>query len=229
MNSSPYHDAGTWMELSRHWLDQGSIPADERQLEALRDVLRFHEYRYYLLNSPLITDPEYDRLYKMLEAAESAHPAWITPDSPTQRVARALNKQFATVAHLVPMLSLENSYDAADLIEWDRRARDLGRLDHVEYCVEPKYDGASISVIYENDTLVRSATRGDGVQGDDITTNSRQIRNLPLRAPFSQYGIQTIEIRGEVVMTKTSFEQFNARLMENGQPPLANPRNAAAG
>ncbi len=224
-----YNDVKGWMDLTRAWMYEKGLPETPAEAEKLRDVLRFHEYQYYHLDRPLITDPEYDRLYKKLEGWETAHPEKVTPDSPTQRVGKSLNTQFATVTHLVPMLSLENSYDANDLQDWDRKARELSDAPIVEYCVEPKYDGASISVIYENDILVRSATRGDGVQGDDITVNSRQIRNLPLRAPFSRYGIQTIEIRGEVVMTKKSFENFNTQLMENGQPPLANPRNAAAG
>ncbi|MCU0388032.1 MAG: NAD-dependent DNA ligase LigA [Chitinophagaceae bacterium] len=218
-----------WMEKTRFWLMEEKSPGSPAEAEILRDVLRFHEYQYYHLDRALITDPEYDRLYKMLEAWEKANPGSVTPDSPTQRVGKSLNTQFATVTHLVPMLSLDNSYNASDLYDWDRKAKELAGNSMIEYCIEPKYDGASISIIYENDVLVRSATRGDGVQGDDITVNSRQIRNLPLRAPFSRYGIQSIEIRGEVVMTKKAFEGFNLQLMENGQPPLANPRNAAAG
>lgn len=225
----PKNDLNDKMDETRAWLRADKIPQNIIDNESLKEILRFHENRYYHLNSPLISDPEYDLLYKKLEHYEQKHPGQITPDSPTQRVGKSLNTPFATVSHLVPMLSLENSYNAGDLKEWDRKARELSGRDVVEYCVEPKYDGASISVIYENDILVRSATRGDGVQGDDITANSKQIRNLPLRAPFSRYGIQSIEIRGEVVMTKSSFEAFNSMLMENGQPPLANPRNATAG
>ncbi len=225
----PTKDLTVLMELTRTWLTTEKIPREAGETEQLREILRFHENRYYHLNSPLITDPEYDLLFKKLEHYEALHPEQVAPDSPTQRVGKTLNAQFVTVHHLVPMLSLENSYNAGDLNDWDRKARELSATAAVEYCVEPKYDGASISVIYENDVLVRSATRGDGVQGDDITANSKRIRNLPLRAPFSRYGIQTIEIRGEVVMTKKAFEAFNTQLMENGQPPLANPRNAAAG
>jgi DNA ligase (NAD+) len=224
-----YDDIHRLMARTADWLAPDTLPKNQEEAEGLREILRFHEYRYYVLNNPLISDPEYDQLYKKLENAEKDHHDWITPDSPTQRVGTLLNSQFTTVAHLVPMLSLENSYNTDDLSDWDRKAREAGKIPTIKYSVEPKYDGASISVIYENDLLVRSATRGDGVQGDDITTNSRQIRNLPLRAPFSRYGIQTIEIRGEVVMTKKAFETFNSKLMENGQPPLANPRNAAAG
>ncbi|GGH80716.1 DNA ligase (NAD+) [Filimonas zeae] len=199
------------------------------QLEELRAVLRFHEYRYYVASEPLIADAEYDQLYKQLEKIEKAHPELITPDSPSQRVGLGLSKSFPTVQHLVPMLSLENSYNADDLVEWDRKARELSGLETIEYCIEPKFDGASISLIYENDLLVRGVTRGDGVAGDEITTNIRQIRSIPLSAPFSKYGIQTIEIRGEIIMTKQSFEKYNEKLAEKGEAPLANPRNAASG
>ncbi|ULQ51369.1 NAD-dependent DNA ligase LigA [Flavihumibacter fluvii] len=198
-------------------------------IEVLRDVLRFHEYRYYVLDAPLIADYEYDQLYKGLERLEAALPELVTPDSPTQRVANGLNPSFPTVSHLVPMLSLDNSYNATDLVDWDRRVREGAGETSIEYCVEPKFDGASISLIYEKDLFVRGATRGDGVQGDDITTNIRQIRSVPLSARFSSYGIQQIEIRGEVLLTKKHFKAFNDKLAEQNLPPLANPRNAAAG
>lgn len=198
-------------------------------LSQLREVLRFHEYRYYILNDPLLADAEYDRLYKYLEKAEQADPSLVTPDSPTQRVAKDLTKEFPTVQHLVPMLSLENSYNADDLTDWDRKAREAAGLDQIEYCVEPKFDGASISLIYENDLLSRGATRGNGVVGDEITTNIRQIRSVPLSARFSDYGVQQIEIRGEVLLTKENFKKYNEQLAAQNLPPLANPRNAAAG
>lgn len=198
-------------------------------VEDLRKVLQFHEYRYYVLNNPLITDTEYDQLYKLLERIEKTNPELITAASPTQRVGSSLNASFRTVAHLVPMLSLENSYNAEDLIDWDRKAREVAKAEVLEYCVEPKFDGASISLIYENDQLVRGATRGNGVEGDDITTNIKQIRSIPLTAAFSQYGIQQIEIRGEVMMSKKAFKAYNDQLAEQGIAALANPRNAAAG
>ncbi len=200
-----------------------------KDLDPLRQVLNFHEYRYYILNDPLLTDTEYDTLYKALEKLESENPDLITPDSPTQRVAKGLTKNFPTVNHLVPMLSLENSYDAEDLVDWDRKARELTGLDSIEYCVEPKFDGASISLIYENDLLVRGATRGDGVQGDEITTNIKQIRSVPLSAAFSHYGIEQVEIRGEAMINKENFKKYNQQLAEQHLAPLANPRNAAAG
>ncbi len=197
--------------------------------EQLRQALRFHEYRYYVLSDPLIADGEYDQLFKLLERTEQAHKDWISKDSPTQRVAKELTGNFITVQHLVPMLSLDNSYNEADLKDFDRKAKQLSKLDTITYCVEPKFDGGSISLIYENDLLVRGATRGNGVAGDDVTTNVKQIRTLPLSARFSDYGLQQVEIRGEVLMNKNSFKKYNDSLIEKGLAPLANPRNAAAG
>lgn len=201
----------------------------EVDIKQLREVLRFHEYRYYILNDSLLADAEYDRLYKFLEKKEAENPSIVTKDSPTQRVGTGLTKDFPSVQHLVPMLSLENSYNAEDLIDWDRKAKEAAGINVIEYCVEPKFDGASISLIYENDLLSRGATRGDGVQGDEITINIKQIRSVPLSAKFSEYGIQQIEIRGEVLLTKENFKNYNEQLAANNLPPLANPRNAAAG
>lgn len=200
-----------------------------KDIDDLREILRFHEYRYYIQNDPLISDFEYDNLYKQLEALEKENPDLIVPDSPTQRVAKGLTKEFPTVQHLVPMLSLDNSYNSEDLVDFDRKARELTGLKEIEYCIEPKFDGASISLVYENDQLVRGATRGDGVKGDDITPNIKQIRTIPLSAKFSDYGLQTVEIRGEVLINKNNFKKFNESLTGQGLAPLANPRNAASG
>jgi DNA ligase (NAD+) len=205
----------------------GSI--HKKDAEDLRRVLRFHEQRYYVLNDPLVADFEYDQLYKALEKMEAENPKLITPDSPTQRVAKGLTKAFPTIQHLVPMLSLDNSYNSEDLVDFDRKAREGTGLKEIEYCVEPKFDGGSISLIYENDQLFRGATRGDGVEGDEVTTNIRQIRSIPLSAKFSGYGIQQIEIRGEVLINKNNFKKYNDQLIEQGYAPLANPRNAASG
>lgn len=195
----------------------------------LRSVLRFHEYQYYVLSEPLLSDYEYDILYKALEGIEKQKPELITKDSPTQRVGSTVNSGFATVQHLVPMLSLENSYNEEDLIDWDRKARELTGLENIEYSVEPKFDGASISLYYENDELIRAVTRGNGTAGDDVTMNMKRVKSIPLTAAFSTYGIEQIEIRGEVMMSKNSFEKYNTKLTEQGLPPLANPRNAASG
>jgi len=213
----------------KHKDDKGIQKKIDENLSQLHDILRFHEHRYYVMNEPLISDFEYDTLYKMLEEYESKNPSAITADSPTQRVGVGLIKDFPKREHLAPMLSLENSYNEDDLLAWDKKAREMSKLDKIEYCAEPKFDGASISLIYENDHLSRGTTRGDGVVGDEITGNIKQIRSVPLRAAFSRYGIEVAEIRGEVLMNKTSFKKYNDKLIEEGLPPLANPRNAAAG
>ncbi len=219
-------------KTSRWLFSANAVNIDEAvasSIEDLRDVLRFHEYRYYVQNDPLISDGEYDNLYKLLQNIEKEYPELITPDSPSQRVGAGLTNDFAKVEHLVPMLSLENSYNSTDLLDWDRKARELSGLDEIKYCVEPKFDGASISLIYDDDMLARSATRGDGVVGDEITLNTKQIKSVPLSAKFSSYGIDQVEIRGEVLINKNNFKAYNDKLMEEGIPPLANPRNAAAG
>jgi len=199
------------------------------ELTALKQVLQFHEYQYYVVANPFISDFEYDRLFQQLLQIEAAHPDLISADSPSQRVGNSLNQQFETLPHLVPMLSLENSYDADDLNDFDRKAKEGAQLDNINYCVEPKFDGASISLVYENDMLVRACTRGDGVAGEEITQNIKQIRSIPLSIPLSSFGILQMEIRGEVIMSKKSFDDFNQKLIAKQLPPLANPRNAAAG
>ena len=219
----------TLLAQTNHFLSNLNIDINTNEVELLRNVLRFYEYQYYVLNQSLISDFDYDQLYKQLEKIEDSNPNIITKDSPTQRVASGLNEGFMTVQHLVPMLSLANSYNATDLQDFDRKAKEASGLAAIEYCVEPKFDGASISLIYENDLLVRATTRGDGVAGDDITSNVKQIRSIPLTAPFSQYGIQQIEIRGEIIMTKNSFDTYNKSLAQQGLPTVANPRNTASG
>lgn len=199
------------------------------ELDALKKVLKFHEYQYYVAANPFISDFEYDNLYQQLVQIEAANPELVSADSPSQRVGNSLNQQFETIPHLVPMLSLENSYNAEDLTDFDRKAKEGAQLDEIAYCVEPKFDGASISLVYENDILIRACTRGDGVAGEEITQNIKQIRSIPLSIPLSQYGIQQMEIRGEVIMSKQSFEAFNQKLIAKQLPTLANPRNAAAG
>lgn len=216
-------------ELLSHLQQQQLLQSIDETLDALRRVISYNDWRYYVQSEPVISDYEYDQLFAWLKKLEQEHPDLITADSPTQRVAQGLTKEFITVPHLVPMLSLENSYNAEDLQDWDRKARESAGLAEIEYCIEPKFDGASISLIYEDDRLSRGATRGDGVAGEDITTNIRQIRSIPLSAAFSKYGIHQIEIRGEVLINKNTFKAFNDKRIADNQPPLANPRNAASG
>lgn len=202
---------------------------NQQLLEDLTEVLNYCDWRYYVKDEPILADAEYDTLYKWLRELEIRYPDWTTRDSPTRRVANGLSKAFPTVQHLVPMLSLDNSYNAEDLREWDLRSRESLQQDFIEYCVEPKYDGAGISLIYEDDLLVRGATRGDGAEGEDVTINIKQMRSVPLSAKFSALGIQQMEIRGEVLIAKDSFRKFNQQRLADNMPPLANPRNAASG
>ncbi len=211
------------------WLSFSEGNINEENMEELRNILRFHEHRYYVENEPLISDFEYDTIFKKLQHFENQHPHLITADSPTQRVGKGLNKNFEKVQHLVPMLSLDNSYNATDLIDFDRKVRELSAIENVEYCVEPKFDGASISLVYENNMLQKGITRGDGEVGDDITNNIQQIKSIPLSANFSSYGIEQIEIRGEVMINKSNFAKYNETLANDGLQPMANARNGAAG
>lgn len=201
-------------------------------VDDLRRVIGYHEWRYYVQNDPVVSDFEYDQLYKLLERLEGEHPSLVTADSPTRRVGQDLTESFAQVAHLTPMLSLDNSYDANDLRDFDISVKKLCKLpadEAVEYCVEPKYDGGTIALVYENDRLVRAATRGNGVLGDEITANIRTLRSVPLTAGFSQHGIAKAELRGEALIRKDIFEKINRRRQEAGEPLFANPRNAATG
>ncbi len=218
-------------ELSNISLDL-ILKDGEKHYDQLKSVLQFHEHRYYVLNDPLISDYEYDQLYKKLEHIEEHRPAWVTGDSPTQRVATDLSAALDTVSHLRPMLSLANSYDEADLIEFDMQVKKLCRLSadvSVTYCVEPKYDGGSIAIVYENDVLVRAATRGNGVLGEEMTPNARTIRTIPLKVGFKNLGIAKAELRGEALIRKDNFKKINAQRVEDGLTEFANPRNAATG
>ena len=203
--------------------------ADLVVIDDLRQVIRYHEWRYYVLSEPVLADAEYDQLYTLLKKLEEKFPDTITPDSPTQRVSLDLTKEFPEVQHLVPMLSLDNSYDAEDLRDWDKRVRDLTGESEIAYCIEPKFDGAGISIVYENDRMLRGATRGDGSVGEDITNNIKTLRSIPLTAAFSNYSVHKIEIRGEALINKDSFKKLNTKRLEENLPPLANARNAASG
>jgi len=202
------------------------------QVNSLSEVVQYHEWRYSVLNDPVISDFEYDTLYKKLEALESAFPHLLSPDSPTQRVANDLTGDAASVAHLTPMLSLDNSYNAEDLKDFDERIKKLTATAEdadIEYVVEPKFDGGSIALVYENDRLVRGATRGNGKKGEEMTHNARAMKSIPMKANFSKYGIQKTELRGEVLIRKDIFEKVNKQREKEGQSIFANPRNAATG
>lgn len=178
--------------------------------EHLKKVVNFHDRQYYVNSNSLITDYDYDRLFKRLKEIESENPNLITADSPTQRVAKGLNQEFPTVKHLVPMMSLENSYSLADLENFETQIKKgLSSGTVVEYITEPKFDGSSIALIYDNDKLIRAATRGNGQEGDEITANAKAIKSIPLSANFSQYGISKVEVRGEVLLKLVMLQKLN--------------------
>lgn len=219
-------------ELSKKFLKNEDYTPDEKVVADLRKLLHYHEWRYYIMNDPVVSDFEYDQLYKQLEKIEQAHPEWITPDSPTQRVSNDLTSDFPEVEHLVPMLSLDNSYNAEDLKDFDTQVKKLCALPPettVEYVVEPKFDGGSIAVVYENDFLSRAATRGNGIKGEEITANARAIKSIPLKAEFSKQKISKVELRGEVLIRKAIFRKMNDQRAKEGLPLFANARNTASG
>jgi len=199
----------------------------ERVLQ-LRAEIRRHEERYYVRNDPEISDAEFDALMRELEELERANPDLVALDSPTQRVGGRPVESFAAVAHARPMLSLDNTYNEEELRAFDDRVRrGLGTQDAVEYVAELKIDGLSIALTYEHGTLVRGATRGDGTLGEDVTSNVRVIRAVPLSISPAVEG--RLEVRGEVYLPRKAFERINREKEENDEPLFANPRNAAAG
>lgn len=219
------------IELTDRFLDLGQ-EGPIKDLELLRDVIRYHERMYYVENDPIISDYQYDALFDLLKKGEAAHPESVTKDSPTQRVSSDLSDGGASVAHITPMLSLANSYNGEDLRDFDRQIKKLCNLPEdidVEYVIEPKFDGGSIAIVYEEDSMVRAATRGNGSQGEDITANARVMYTLPMKASFKKYKIRRAEIRGEAVIRKDTFEKINESRAGNGLTLFANPRNAATG
>jgi len=201
----------------------------EHKIDELRRIIRRHERLYYIENAPEISDYEFDRLMKELDQFEKDNPHLITPDSPTQRVGGAPLEGFETIEHRVPMLSIDNTYSADELHEFDSR---LGRLlpgEAVAYVVEPKIDGVAVALWYENGALVRGATRGDGLRGDDITANLKTVRELPLQIEDGDRVPAVLEVRGEMYMSRPEFDRLNREREAEGEPPFANPRNAAAG
>jgi len=209
--------------------------AAETRILELRAELDLHNYRYHVLDEPSIPDVEYDRLFHELKALEAENPHLVTPDSPTQRVGSAALSAFTQVRHEIPMLSLGNAFEETDMREFDRRVSEGLDLpsdglfaEKVEYSCEPKLDGLAVSLLYQDGALVRGATRGDGTTGEDISVNVRTVRNIPLKLHGKGWP-ETLEVRGEVFMSKAGFERLNASQLEVGGKTFANPRNAAAG
>lgn len=200
------------------------------QLEALRQKLREYEYHYHVLDNPLVPDAEYDRLMNELKNLEWQHPEWITADSPTQRVGAKPLDGFAQVTHEIPMLSLDNAFSDEDLDGFLRRMESYISEDPLSlaFCCEPKLDGLAVSILYVDGVLSQAATRGDGTTGEDITSNIRTIRNIPLKLNMDNPPAR-LEVRGEVFMPQKGFEELNERALEKGEKTFANPRNAAAG
>jgi DNA ligase (NAD+) len=201
----------------------------ERRAERLREEINYHNYRYYVLDSPVISDAEYDRLFRELQGIEAGHPQLVTPDSPTQRVGAKPQAEFGEVRHALPMTSIDNAFTEQEVHDWDRRVRQgLGVAGEVVYTAEPKFDGASVSLRYRDGVLVQAGTRGDGTTGEDVTANVRTIKTVPLRLQGKGWP-SVLEVRGEVVIPKKDFERLNAEQARRGAKIFANPRNAAAG
>src|SRR5713226_4570827 len=203
------------------------------QIERLRQKIREHEYRYFVLDAPTISDAAFDRLVNRLRQLEAANPRLITSDSPTQRVGGSSREGFITVRHQRPMLSLDNAFSYEELGEFDRRVRELAGRERVEYVAEHKFDGLSISLQYEGGSLVRGVTRVDGTTGEDVTVNVRTIRSIPLwaeAAVLKKLGLTAnFEVRGENITNRKAFEELNRQQEEQGGKRFANPRSAAAG
>ncbi|MCG6886224.1 MAG: NAD-dependent DNA ligase LigA [Proteobacteria bacterium] len=200
----------------------------KKRIEALREQINYHNYRYYVLDDPEIPDAEFDRIMRELQDLEQDYPDLITTDSPTQRIGAVPLKKFSEVKHEIPMLSLANAFSDSEVEDFDRRARERLDVKSIEYAAEPKLDGLAISLMYEDGILVRGATRGDGWTGEDVTQNVRTIDAIPLRLRGKGYP-NILEVRGEVIITKAGFEQLNDMQRERNAKLFANPRNAAAG
>lgn len=206
----------------------------KEEIERLKSELNEHNYRYYVLDSPVVSDAEYDRLMRGLEELEGKFPSLVTPDSPTQRVGAAPIQEFGTVAHTIPMLSLNNVFTDDEAREFDERIKKYLKLDsneNIEYCAEPKLDGLAVELIYENGRFIKGSTRGDGYIGEDVTQNLRTVRSIPLTLTLSPSGrgIKKIEARGEVFLPIDGFKKLNKEREQQGLGLFANPRNAAAG
>lgn len=205
----------------------------EKKIETLREKIRHHEYLYYVLDSPQVSDAEFDKLMQQLKDLEAAHPSLVTPDSPTQRVGGKPREGFVKVRHSTPMLSLDNTYNEEELRAWERRVHELTGRSDVDYVCELKLDGMSLALVYEDGRLVRGVTRGDGSVGEDVTLNVRTVRSIPLsveKSKLKQAGIPAnFEVRGELLMPTAAFKKVNEERERKGLPTFANPRNFTAG
>ena len=199
----------------------------KEQIEALRKELREHNYRYYALSEPVISDYEFDMKLKVLQELEAAHPEYFDPTSPTQRVGGGITKNFETIVHDHRMYSLDNSYSREEVQDWEKRIHRILGVATVSYTCELKYDGASINLTYEGGQLLQAVTRGDGIQGDEVTTNIKTIRSIPLQlngAPMGRF-----QVRGEIILPLDGFAKMNEERVKAGEDPYMNPRNTAAG
>jgi DNA ligase (NAD+) len=201
----------------------------QKEIESLRQEILDHDFRYYVLAQPTITDEQYDKLMIRLNDLEHQHPEFITPDSPTQRVGGQLTKEFPSVIHSVPMLSLSNTYSEDEVRDFDRRVQKSLEFEQYRYVCELKFDGIAVSLHYENGLFMQGATRGDGTQGDDITNNLKTIRSLPLRLRHRNTVPHSLEVRGEVYMKRNDFQRMNEERQLADEKIFVNPRNSAAG
>jgi DNA ligase (NAD+) len=203
----------------------------KKRVEKLREEIEYHNYRYYILDKPEISDAQYDRLMRDLEKLEEQYPELRTPNSPTQRVGASPLEEFEIFGHTIPMLSLANAFDESEAKDFDKRVKKfLGTSEEIEYVAEPKFDGLAIELVYEAGQFVVGSTRGDGVNGENITQNLRTIKTIPLQLIQKEITApERLEVRGEVIMQLKRFKELNRKREERGEPPFANPRNAAAG
>ncbi|MBP8718707.1 MAG: NAD-dependent DNA ligase LigA, partial [Candidatus Atribacteria bacterium] len=195
----------------------------KKEIDRLREIINKHNYYYYVLDKPIISDYEYDELMRQLIKLEKDYPEFITPDSPTQRVGAKPLEEFKTARHLTPMLSLANAFSEEELIDFDQRIKKYFPQEHYDYVVELKIDGLAIALLYENGILIRGATRGDGIEGEDVTQNLRTIKSIPLRLREYQ-DFDIIEVYGEVYMTRDNFKKLNEERAKKAENLFANPR-----
>ncbi len=202
----------------------------KKEIEKLREEIRYHDYRYYVLNEPVISDAEYDRLMRRLQELEEKFPDLVTPDSPTQRVGAPPREEFGTVTHSIPMLSLANAFEEGEVYDFDRRVRKGLDGGEPRYVAEPKIDGLAVEIVYERGVIKVGSTRGDGTIGEDVTDNLKTIKSVPLRLREEEFPApELLEVRGEVYMSKEDFRRLNQEREKRGESLFANPRNAAAG